>query len=85
MTLRDTFPNDASNTYRYNALWAQNGAHFHKKNIGKATKITPEMVNAISEGYTRRWPPEQIVNGDQRVTVSKNTVYNWILRLVGTI
>ncbi|BDC77734.1 IS30 family transposase [Enterococcus faecalis] len=73
-------PKRRQHTYRYNALWAQNGANFRKKNIGKATKITPEMVNAISEGYTRRWSPEQIVNGDQRVTVSRNTVYNWILR-----
>ncbi|EOH93542.1 hypothetical protein UAW_02492 [Enterococcus haemoperoxidus ATCC BAA-382] len=66
--------------YRYDVLIAQNNARYRKLKIGRNTKLTDEMKDAIIEGYKKKWSPEQIVNADSRVSVCVNTVYNWVLR-----
>lgn len=66
--------------YQYNALIAQNNARYRKLKIGRNTKLTDEMKEAIIEGYKKKWSPEQIVNADSRVSVCVNTVYNLVLR-----
>ncbi|MDT2546935.1 IS30 family transposase, partial [Enterococcus raffinosus] len=73
-------PKRRQHVYKYNALIAQHNAITRSRKIGTKSKFTKEMAEAISENHLRHWSPEQMVHGDKRVTVSRNTIYNWILR-----
>lgn len=72
-------PKRRQHVYKYNALIAQHNAIIRSRKIGTESKFTKEMSEATSENHLRHWSPEQMVHGDSRVTVSRNTIYNWIL------
>lgn len=77
---QDLPPRRRQHILRYNALIAQNNARYRMSKVGRKTLITSAMTEAIASGYAHHWSPDQIVHGKSQVTVSRNTVYNWIYR-----
>ena len=73
-------PKQRQHILHYNAAIAENNARLRSREIGHKRLVTPEMTDIIAEGYAHHWSPDQIVHGNVKVTVCRNTVYNWIFR-----
>ncbi|MCE4967182.1 IS30 family transposase [Staphylococcus chromogenes] len=64
--------------HNYVAETAQTNYETRKKNCGRPSKLTNELINTIIHHLKLRWSPEQIVGRLLQNNICFKTIYRWI-------
>ena len=77
---KELMPKKRMKIFRYDAKSAEFKARLRWENVGRKSLYSSYTGRKINKYLRKKYSPEQIAYGTKDVTVSKNTIYNWIYR-----
>lgn len=75
---KEFMPKKRMKILRYNARSAELKSRRRKQNVGRRSLYSSYNSRKINKYLLKKYSPEQIACGTKDVTVSTNTIYNWI-------
>lgn len=77
---KELMPKKRMKIFRYDAKSAEFKARLRWETVGRKSLYSSYTGRKINKYLRKKYSPEQIAYGTKDVTVSKNTIYNWIYR-----